>query len=37
MILDMMTYSAMTVIAVLTVVVIRLAWPSQGQQDNKNK
>ena len=37
MILDTMTYSAMTVIAVLSVVVIRLAWNSQGRQDNKKK
>lgn len=37
MILDTMTYSAMVVIAVLSVVVIRLAWTSQGRQDNENK
>ena len=37
MILDAMTYSVMAVIAVMTVVVIRLAWLSSGQQDNNDK
>ncbi len=37
MILDMMTYSAMIVMAVLSVVVILLARPSQGRQDNEDK
>ena len=37
MILDVMTYTAMAVIAVLSFVVILLALPRQGQQDKSNK
>ena len=37
MILDTMTYSVMAVIAVLSFVVIRLAWLSSGRQKNNDK
>jgi hypothetical protein len=37
MILDTMTYSIMTVVAVWTFIVILLAWFSQGRQNNSNK
>lgn len=36
MILDTMTYSVMAVIAVLSFVVIFLAWSYQGQRDNSD-
>jgi hypothetical protein len=37
MILDTMTYSVMTVVAVWIFIVILLAWYSQGRQNNSNK
>jgi hypothetical protein len=37
MILDTMTYSVMTVVAVWIFIVILLAWHSQGRQNNSNK
>ena len=37
MILDTMTYSIMTVVAALTVIVILLEWSPQGLQGNSNK
>ncbi len=37
MILDTMTYSITTVVAVLSFIVILLAWFPQGQQDNSGK
>ena len=37
MILDVMTYSVMIVVAVLVFIVILLARPTQGQQDESDK
>ena len=37
MILDAMTYSAMTVVATVIFVVIFLAWNPQGRRDNSGK
>ena len=37
MILDILTFSAMLVVAALFFVVIRLAWLSQDRQDIKDK
>jgi hypothetical protein len=37
MILDVMTYSAMIVVAALSLVVILLAWRPLGQQNNKSR
>ena len=37
MILDTMTYSLMAVVAVLSFIVILLAWFPQGLQDKNDK
>lgn len=37
MILDTMTYSVMTVVAVWTLIVILLAWYSQARHDSSDK
>lgn len=37
MILDAMTYSAMAVVAVLSFVVILLAWNPLGQRNNGSR
>jgi len=37
MILDTMTYSLMAVVAVLSFIVILLAWSPQGQQDKNGR
>ncbi len=37
MILDVMTYSVMIVVAVLLLIVILLARPTQGRQEDSDK
>ena len=37
MILDTMTYSVMTVVAVLSFIVILLAWSPRGRQNSSDK
>ena len=37
MIMDTMTYSVMTVVAILAFIIILLARPTQGHQDDSDK
>ena len=37
MIIDTLTYSVMTIVAVLSIIVILLAWPPRGRQNSSDK